>query len=103
MANLFYITEFADAGLSFPTVATQAPVAEQKIGPTTSTASAIFNVKTALVRLNTDTACTVSFAANGAVPVATTSSMRMAANQTEYFIVPRGQNYSLAALTTGVV
>jgi hypothetical protein len=98
----FYITEFADTGMNFPTVATQPPVAEQKLGPSISTASAIFNAKTALVRCHTDTVCTVEFAGAGALPTATTSTMRMAANQTEYFIVPRGQNYSLAVLTTGV-
>ena len=96
---VLYITEFADAGMNFPTVATQPPLAEQKVTFTTSTASAAFNAKTSLVRIHTDSICSIEFVGAGALAVATTSTARMAANQTEYFIVPRGQGYSVAAVT----
>jgi hypothetical protein len=45
--------------------------------------------------VHTDSACRVAF---GDAPTATTTSMRMAAGQTEFFAVPPGSK--IAAVTT---
>jgi len=50
--------------------------------------SAAFNARTRFVRVHTDAICSVLFGAN---PTATTSSPRMAANQTEFFGVDPSQ------------
>lgn len=52
-----------------------------------------FNAKTRFVRLQTDAVCSVAW---GTAPVPTVTSMRMAANQTEYFGVTPG--YKVAVL-----
>lgn len=52
-----------------------------------SGASTAFRADTRFVRMHTDTACYVGF---GDAPVATSGSMRMAANQTEFFGVVGG-------------
>lgn len=61
----------------------------------TSAASAAFNAKTEMVRLHTDTACHIQF---GTSPTATTSLMKMAADTTEYFSVPKGASYKVAVI-----
>lgn len=58
-----------------------APLAEQAI-PIPGTAAAL-NVNTRIVRLHTDAICSVRMSSIGGV--ATTSSARMVAGQTEYF------------------
>lgn len=108
MASL-YITEFtgtayvvADsttAGESFlvnAQVSEEPPLAEQKLTISgSSTASAALNRKTYLVRVHTDAIC--SIAVGKTTPTATTSSRRLAANQTEYFGVRPG--YFISVIT----
>ncbi|WP_101048681.1 hypothetical protein [Macromonas nakdongensis] len=91
------ITEFAGqyensrGGLS-PMVAVPG-VAEQALTLTGSTQqSAAFNVATRLVRLHAQVACHVAFGDN---PTATTSSMRLAEGQTEYFGVAPGHKLAV--------
>ncbi|HEV7237388.1 MAG TPA: hypothetical protein VGN15_14465 [Ktedonobacteraceae bacterium] len=99
MATL-YVTEFGAAGIAgnFPIgVAQQLPTAEQTVAISGASAqSAVFNTNTTLVRLHTDAICSVEFGAN---PTAAATKMRMAANQTEYFSVPRGSNFKVAVIT----
>lgn len=99
MPNL-YITEFAQEGVDalgrvMPT-ARQQPLASQKVTFTTSTQSATLNANTTLVRLNTDGVCSVAFGTN---PTATTSDMRMALDQTEYFAVQANSGLKIAAVS----
>jgi hypothetical protein len=59
-------------------------------------ASSAFNAATTYVRIHTDAICSISF---GTAPTATTSTMRMVAGQTEYFAVPVGRSFKVAAIT----
>ena len=54
-----------------------------------STPSQPFARDTILIRVHTDAICSVKV--GGLTPVATTGSMRLAANQTEYFGVKQGE------------
>lgn len=106
MASL-YVTEYqglgqvdpdaADGQMSYKVTA-QAPkgpaLAEQKLAISgVSAQSAAFNRLTRLIRVHTDIVCSV--AVGGANPAATTSSARMAANQTEYFSVEPGDKIAV--------
>jgi len=48
------------------------------------------------VRVHTDVICSIKF---GTSPTATTSTARMVAGQTEYFAVPQGASYKVAAIS----
>lgn len=99
MPNL-YITEFAQEGIDalgqVMPVAKQLPLASQKVVFSTSAQSATLNANTTLVRLNTDGPCSVLFGTN---PTATTSDMRMALDQTEYFAVQANSGLKIAAIS----
>lgn len=77
--------------VNLPAIATQ----RIAIGGT-STQSAPFNTTTKAVRLHSDAICSI---AGGASPVATTSSPRMAADQTEYFAVNGGDRIAVISNT----
>ena len=70
----------------------QTPVA---IGGT-SVQSAAFGARAKFVRIHADAICSVAFGAN---PTATANSMRMAANQTEYFGVVVGDKVAVITNT----
>lgn len=93
--SILYITEytsFTTAGFpSEPEVASQTVTVSG-----TTAASSAFSTQTNLVRLQCDGICSVLF---GTAPTATTSKRRMTAGQTEYFTVPPGQLYKVAAIT----
>lgn len=95
-----YISEFTqeaiDAmGREVP-VAKAPPVANQAITISGSSAqSATLNASTTLVRLHTDANCSVLFGTN---PTATTSSPRLATNQTEYFGVQANSGLKIATI-----
>ena len=101
MAKL-YVTEFGEMGnppLSadiggVPQVARMPSIGTQVVTFTTSTASATFNDRTRFIRVHTDAACHITVAAS---PTATTSMLKMVADQTEYFAVTPGQK--IAAVT----
>lgn len=103
MATL-YVAEFVSGGGTgnFPLAAAQvAPLAEQTvaIGGASAQCTNPFSVNTTLVRVHVDAICSIAFGTN---PTATTSKMRMAANQTEYFAIPAvppGSNYKIAVIT----
>lgn len=79
-----YITEFIGVNEGSPILP---PIASQTVTFTTTTQSAALNDRTTLVRVHVDAIASVECGTN---PTATTSSMRMAANQTEYFAVAQG-------------
>lgn len=95
-ASTLYIEEFA-VRQSFGWQAAQTPgVVSQTVAIGGSSAqSAAFNSQTTLIRVHSDVVCSVEI--GGSNPTATTSSMRFAANQTEYFIVHPGDK--LAVIT----
>lgn len=80
-----YVTEYATLGESskgMPNIVEEPPVAEQTVAiGAGSVQSSVFNARTRIVRLHCDAICSVLIGAN---PTVTTSSQRMAANQTEY-------------------
>ena len=99
MATL-YITEFNAIGGGSGFIvgaALQPPVAEQTVAiGGASVASSAFTANTLFVRLHTDAICSIEF---GATPVATATTARMAANQTEYFNVVAGQKVAVITNT----
>ena len=96
-----YITEFANQGTdargrqapvgSVPTSGTQ----RVAIGASSAQSAALAGTTT-LVRVHTDQICSVTFGDN---PTATTSSMRLAADSTEYFSVPAGSALKVAVIS----
>ena len=99
MATL-YITEFSARPLDSESLMTpvviQPPVAEQTVAIGGSSAqSSAFASTTKIVRVHTDAKCSVLFGTN---PTATTSKMRMAADSTEYFVVPQNQSWKVAVI-----
>jgi hypothetical protein len=100
MATLF-VTEFQHASAVGPgrtpmPIAMQPPLAEQAVSFTTSTASSAFNTLTQFVRLYASADCHIQF---GTSPTATTSLMKLKADAVEYFAVPPGASYKVAAVT----
>lgn len=101
-AAIVYVTEFSElaptaAGQS--ATAAQPPMAEQTITSSASSAQCAnaFQPATRFVRMHCDTSgpVCIEFGAN---PTATVTTARMAANQTEYFAVPRGQGWKVAVI-----
>lgn len=85
MATL-YVAEFERPRNQWVNIANQPPVAEQTVaisGSSTQCANP-FNAKTAMIRVETDSICSISIGTN---PTAATTNMRMNANDCEYFSV----------------
>ncbi len=98
MATL-YVAEFSGINVvdgKLVDIVTQPPVAEQTVSYTTTTQSSAFNAATRVVRIHTDSICSIAFGSN---PTATTAKMRMVAGQTEYFGVPTNVSWKVAAVT----
>lgn len=98
---VLYVTEFSRTGRGgdgLPVQAADQPVVVEQtvaIGGASASSSA-FNALTKLVRIHTDAICSIVF---GTAPTATTSKMRLAAGQTEYFSVPLNGGYKVAVIT----
>jgi hypothetical protein len=83
---------FIGAALSSSTLPSSSqPVIPISGSPTLSNA---FALTTILIRVHSDAICSIAI---GGSPVATTSNMRLAANQTEYFGVKLGDYLSVIA------
>lgn len=92
-----YIAEFDGVLTGRPPMANMPPVAEQKISiGGTSTQSSAFNGKTTYIRVHAAAICSIAVGNN---PTATTSNMRMAAGQTEYFVVKAGDKIAVITNT----
>lgn len=94
-----YITEFADTGYNSngSSLGSEPMVADQAVTFTgTPGASAAFSGVTKLVRIHVDGIASIKF---GTAPTAATTNRRMAAGQTEYFLIPAGQAYKVSAIT----
>lgn len=97
-AATLYLTEFKD----LPPVTYQAAPMPANASQTVAIAgasaqSAAFQWNTILVRVHCDIICNV--VVGGTNPTATTSSMRMAAGQTEYFMVKGSDKLAVIAGT----
>lgn len=85
-----YVTEFANISKDHEGRVVEAAVVPSlatQVLTVTGTSAAVtnpFNAKTKFVRLHTDAACSVKFAA---APTATASDMRLPENAVEYFTV----------------
>lgn len=87
-----YVAEYQSIRVGGPAVDTP-PIIEQVVAITSShTESLAFSDNTHFIRVHTDAICSVLVANS---PTATTSNMRFAANQTEYFSVNPGQKISV--------
>jgi len=100
--SVLYIAEYAEIVVAPANqrgqMVMEPPIAEQTISISGSSAACTnpFNSATRFVRIHTDAICSIAF---GAAPTATTGNKRLAANQTEYFGIPKGQSYKVAAIT----
>ena len=96
--STLYIEEFTQvSGGGYP--AGNCPSAASQtvaIGGTTAQSNA-FSKNTQLIRVATDSIC--SIVVGGTNPSATTSNMRLAANQTEYFLVKPGDKLAVISNT----
>jgi hypothetical protein len=99
MATLF-IAEFRYIGATVGgniQVAQGVPVAEQTVAiGGTSTQSSAFNAQTRFIRVHTDVICSIKI---GTDPTASTTTARMAADQTEYFAVQPGDKIAVRTNT----
>jgi hypothetical protein len=100
MATL-YITEYSQQGAdtsahTIPAALVPEVTVQALSISSTSAPSAAFNARTTIVRLQTDTACWVTFATS---PVATASMTPLAPNTPEYFCVIAGNSVKVAAIT----
>lgn len=91
---VLYITELTTyQTFNIIPAAAMPPVAEQTVAiGGSSTQSNAFNAKTGLVRLNCDSTCSIEFGTN---PTASSTTARLAANQTEYFVVTPGSKVAV--------
>ena len=96
-----YITEFADVHMAgagkVGQIAIEPPLVEQTVAiGGASVQSNAFHPHTRLVRLHSDAVCSYQF---GLSPNASTTTARMATNQTEYHGVPLGQGFKVAVIS----
>lgn len=97
-ADTLYVTEFPGppaVSVYYQAVNTPA-LANQAVAVSGASAqSAVFSSTTKIVRIHADVACHV--VVGGTNPTATTNSMKVGANQTEYFVVTPGQRLAVIA------
>lgn len=105
MAKL-YVTEYTGTGdlVAQGNVAAEPENTTQVVSFTgTQGTSSAFANNTTMVRLQSDSICSVVFStytAGAAVdPVATANNRRMVAGQTEYFKIPTGRGFKVSAIT----
>ena len=104
MATTLYIAEYQD----WPSTGTATgnfqvvrdpPIAEQTITIGASSAkSNAFNPQTRIVRLHSDSVCSIAIGPQATITAAATNQ-RMAANQTEYKLVVNNAGHGVAVIT----
>lgn len=96
MAKL-YLTEYGNLPGSGAQVGQEPAIVEQAtLAIGSETKSSAFSDNTRIIRVHVDAICSIAF---GTSPTATTSSKRMAADQTEYFCVRPGDKLSVISNT----
>jgi hypothetical protein len=92
-----YIAEFTQvANVSGCPVAMMPPIAEQRVAIGAETDSSAFNAATRFIRVQNDAICSIAV---GTSPTASTSTLRMPAESTEYFAVPLNGGYKLSVIS----
>lgn len=97
-----YVAEFQHMGLQTTgpgalSAVYAVPLVEQTVAITAgSVQSSIFNANTKVIRVHTDAICSIKVDTN---PTASATTMRLAANQTEYFGVAQGKSQRIAVIT----
>jgi hypothetical protein len=92
-----YIAEFSDvAHLNGCPIAMMPPLAEQTVAIGAEADSSAFNDSTRYIRVQNDAICSIAI---GTAPTASTSTLRLPADSTEYFAVPRGAGYKISVIT----
>lgn len=97
MASL-YISEFERPRNQWVQNANAPPIAEQKLAIGAAVTSSAFQATTRQIRVHCDAICSIAFGPTSSV-TATTSNMRLAANQTEYFSVNNNSFISVISNT----
>ncbi len=92
-ADTLYVTEFAAAYNGYQAVKPPATASQAIAITASSTQTAAFNVNTGIVRVHADVACLIEV--GGTNPTAASTSMRLAAGQTEYFITVAGDKIAV--------
>ena len=105
--SFLYVSEFTNFGRDISMRVTkgapvaQPPIAEQKLVNTGgSVVSAAFNAKTRIVRMHTDSICSIKIGSG--TPVATTNTGRLAAGTTEYFAID-ASGHAVSPLSVAVI
>ncbi len=91
-----WVTEFRPGpvvGVYYQAVSTPAVASQAVAFTATSTQSAAFNASTGIIRVHVDAIALVEI--GGTSPTATSTSLRMVAGQTEYFVVLPGQKLAV--------
>jgi hypothetical protein len=97
-ADTLYVTEFPGppaVSVYYQAVNTPALANQVVTVSGVSAQSSAFTATTKIIRVHADVACHV--VVGGASPTATTNSMKVGANQTEYFVVTPGQRVAVIA------
>lgn len=95
MAKLF-ITEFASVYQGRMIIPQTPGYNQPPLAIGTEVDSLAFKETTRVVRVHTDAICSIAF---GSSPTASVDTMRLAANQTEYFAVNPGEKLSVISNT----
>jgi hypothetical protein len=96
-ANTCWVTEFRAQSPPSYQAAVQIPLAEQVISISgSSAASSLFQTNTTLVRVVCDASASIEF---GPTPTATANTLFLPSGVVEYFVVPAGGTYKVAAIT----
>lgn len=97
MSNL-YISEYSDVGHlpGLIPAAAEPAITDQLVNfAGASVQSNAFKNNTQVIRVHTDSICSIAFGAN---PTATTSNKRLVAGQTEYFTIGSYSNFKIAVI-----
>lgn len=99
-AATLYVTEFQGAppmSVYYQAARSPALIQQTVLFTSSSVQSSAFSATTGLVRIQCDAICNVTV--GGTNPIATTSTMRLTAGQTEYFVVAPGDKVAVIAGT----
>jgi hypothetical protein len=93
-----YVTEYGSPKGDY-NIPLGTPIGQQTVSISSASstqATSAFQTNTHLIRVHTDSVCSIAISTN---PTATTSNMRLAANQTEFFGVAPSGNLKIAVIT----
>jgi len=100
--STLYLTQFGGVGVSGSDIAQEPAIGTQTVAIGVEAKSTTFDRNCSLVRIHVDAICSIHFSlpdTSGNYTAATTSSRRLAADQTEYFGVPRDSLMKLSVIS----